>query len=521
MTITAPISAPAGGAEGAGPAAVEFQNVSKRFGSVAANDGVSFTVPRGSICGIVGENGAGKSTAMKLLYGMIRPDQGRILVGGVERNWRSPAEAIAAGIGMVHQHFMLAGALDALDNILVGAEPRRRGMLDRGGARRTVEELSQAYGLAVDLDRPVEDLPVGVQQRVEILKLLFRRAEILILDEPSAVLTPIEVTALFQNLARLRAEGKTILLITHKLREIMDFTDRVAVFRAGRVVGEMATSTTSSQELADLMVGRKVSLQMSASPAAPRQESALRVEALAAGGHGGRSGLGEVSFELKQGEILGIAGVEGNGQSELLRAILFPSDRACRTRGRVWVLGREVTDSQPGEIRSLGVAVIPEDRLREGILPERPAAESFVLGRQREDSFGRWGWLDPARVRAAFQAAATQFDIRPPDPDLSAGRFSGGNQQKIVLAREFGREPRLVIAAQPTRGVDVGAIEAIHQRIVRVRDEGAGVLLVSSELDEILALSDRILVMFNGRFVAEFARGRVTEREIGLKMGGA
>lgn len=501
---------------------MEFRGLSKRFGSTLANDAVNLRVEGGTIHGIIGENGAGKSTAMRLLYGLLRPDTGEILVDGLPRIWRSPLDAITAGIGMVHQHFMLAGPCSALDNVLVGAEPRRWGLVDRRQARTRLETLSRQYGLPVAWDRAVQDLPVGIQQRIEILKLLYRQARILILDEPTAVLTPQETNVLFHNLRKLRSEGKTVLLITHKLREVMEFTDRVTVFRAGRVTGNLMTAETNPQQLADLMVGRKVLLSLAVPEARPRAETAIAVSGLSlATETTGRGRLTEVSFQVQHGEIVGIAGVEGNGQSELLQALLHPRDPRCRSRGSVQMLGQEVTHWSAGQIRALGVAVIPEDRLREGLLPERPVTENFLLGRHRTAAFSRGGLLRLASLETAAARAAEEYDLRPNEPHLPAGRLSGGNQQKLVIAREFAGKPRVVIAAQPTRGVDVGAIEFIHRHIVGARDQGAGVLLVSSELEEILTLSDRILVMFEGRIAAEFRRGEATERELGLRMGGA
>jgi simple sugar transport system ATP-binding protein len=502
--------------------AVELRGLTKQFGSVLANAGVNLRVEAGTIHGVIGENGAGKSTAMKLLYGMLRPDAGEILIGGKKCVWASPSDAIARGIGMVHQHFMLAGPYSALDNILLGAEPLRRGVIDRRGARARLEALARQYGLPVDWDRPIEQLPVGVQQRVEILKLLYRAANILILDEPTAVLTPQETYDLFSNLTKLRAEGKTVLLVTHKLKDVMSFTDRVTVFRGGRVTGEVETSRTNPQELANLMVGRKVVLNIAVPPAHPRAEPAIEVMGLSlAGLAGSRGRLSDLSFSIRRGEIVGVAGVEGNGQSELLQALLHPRDPQCRTTGTVQFLGEDVTAWSPLRIRDLGVAVIPEDRLQEGLLLERPVSENFLLGLQRSPAFSRAGFLDLRGLAQTAARAMADYDVRPPDLTLPAGKLSGGNQQKLIVAREFQRQPRALIAAQPTRGVDVGAIEFIHTRIIRARDEGAGVLLVSSELDEILTLSDRILVMFEGRIVAEFRRGEVTERELGLKMGGA
>lgn len=503
--------------------AVELRELTKRFGRTLANDGVNLRVQPGTIHGVVGENGAGKSTAMKMLYGIYRPDAGEIFVEGKKRAWASPADAIAAGIGMVHQHFMLAGPCSALDNILLGAEPRRWGMIDHRSARARLDQLARQYGLPVDWDRAVEELPVGLQQRVEILKLLYRDARILILDEPTAVLTPQETNDLLVNLEKLRAEGKTILLITHKLKEVMRFTDRVTVFRGGKVTCETETSQTNPQELANLMVGRKVALGVEAPPARPSAEPAIRVEDLSLAGAtaGGRHKLSMVNFTVKRGEIVGIAGVEGNGQSELLQALLHPRDSRCRTSGAVEFLGEDVTRWESARIRALGVAVIPEDRQHQGLLLERPVRENFLLGLQRSAGFSHTGFLRSRNLNAATTRTLDEYDVRPNDPAIPAGRLSGGNQQKLIVAREFHRRPKVLIAAQPTRGVDVGAIEFIHGRIVQARDGGAGVLLVSFELEEILVLSDRILVMYEGRIAGEFQRGQVSERELGLKMGGS
>jgi simple sugar transport system ATP-binding protein len=505
------------------PAAVELRGLTKRFGSVIANDGVNLRIQPGTIHGVIGENGAGKSTAMKMLYGIFPPDAGEIIVNSKTCVWESPADAIAAGIGMVHQHFMLAGPYTALDNILLGAEPVRCGVIERKKARTRLEALARQYGLPVDWDSPIEELPVGVQQRVEILKLLYRDAKILILDEPTAVLTPQEANELFRNLKKLRDEGKTIILITHKLKEVMSFTDHVTVFRAGKVTGEMPTSQTNPQELANLMVGRKVVLNINVPPAHTRDELAMEVAALSLAGTvaGSRHKLSDVSFSVKRGEIVGVAGVEGNGQSELLQAILHPREPLCRTSGTVWFLGEDVTHWEARDIRDLGVAMIPEDRQREGLLLERPVSENFLLGLQRSSAFSQGGVLNSRNLLAAATQAEEEYDVRPRDLAIPAGKLSGGNQQKLIVAREFQRKPRLLIAAQPTRGVDVGAIEFIHNRIVRARDEGAGVLLVSFELEDILTLSDRILVMYEGRIAAEFARGQVSEGELGLKMAGS
>jgi simple sugar transport system ATP-binding protein len=501
--------------------ALELRGITKRFGEVLANDQVNLQVRRGTIHGIVGENGAGKSTIAKIIYGLLRPDAGTILLNGTPVTWSSPAAAIAAGLGMVHQHFMLAGPYSALENIILGAEPLRAGLVDRAGARVRLDALALQYGLSVPWEARVEDLSVGLQQRLEILKLLYREANLLILDEPTAVLTPPEATALFANLKRLRDQGKTILLVTHKLNEIIASTDRVTIFRGGRVTGEMETCRTSAQELANLMVGRSVVLSLTVAPAKPRAEQALEVESLSvAGKSGGRPRLSAVSFSVRHREILGIAGVDGNGQSELLEAVLNPAERGARSGGTVRVLGLDVTEWSRRKIRSLGVAVIPQDRVREGLLLEEPVEANFALGLQRRTEFSRWGVLNWNRVRRTASRALDQYAVRPRDLSLPAGKLSGGNQQKLVVAREFERQPRLLLAAEPTRGVDIGAIELIHQNIVRARDSGAGVLLISSDLDEVLALSDRILVLYEGRIVAEYKRGQVSYQALGLSMGG-
>jgi simple sugar transport system ATP-binding protein len=501
--------------------AVELRGVTKQFGPVLANVGVNLRVEAGTIHGVIGENGAGKTTAMNLLYGMLAPDAGEILVRGKECEWRSPADAIANGIGMVHQHFMLAGPYSALDNILLGAEPVQWGLIERRSARVKVESLASQYGLVVDLTRPIEQLPVGIQQRVEILKLLYREANILILDEPTAVLTPLETNTLFENLRRLRQEGKTVLLVTHKLKEVMAVTDHVTVFRGGKVIADMPTASATPQELANLMVGRKVSLSVAVPAARPGKELALEVSRLTLPrGVGSIAKLSEVSFSVRHGEIVGIAGVEGNGQSELVQALLHPRESSAGGHGQIRMLDQNVTNWEAHRIRALGVAVIPEDRLQEGLLAESSLSENFLLGQQRASRFQRAGFVRSQELELAAQQALEEYDVRPRRLELAVGKLSGGNQQKLVIAREFSRKPQLIIAAQPTRGVDVGAIEFIHGRLLQARDQGAGVLLISSELDEILELSDRVLVMYEGRIVAEFARGQATEGELGLRMGG-
>jgi simple sugar transport system ATP-binding protein len=502
-------------------AAVELRGLSKRFGDCQANQCITLTVKRGSIHGIVGENGAGKSTAMKMLYGLFRPDSGEIIVSGASRHWRSPADAIKAGIGMVHQHFMLASSHTAFENIILSNQLPAFGLFDQRSARERLQNLARDYGLDVPWDTPVEDMPVGTQQRVEILKLLYRDAEILIMDEPTAVLTPQETKSLFSNLKKLKQQGKTILLITHKLREVMEFTDHITVFRAGKVVGDRETTESNPEELAELMVGRKVAMQITVAGSQPQTGFAIEMVKLSLTGRpGSRHRLQELSFGVRRGEIVGIAGVEGNGQSELVQALLHPRDPTCRSSGGVKILGNDVTSWPARKIRDLGVAVIPEDRLHEGLIPGRPVEENFLLGLQRGQSMRRRGLLDFSQVVKRAREAMREYDVRPSDVRLAAGRLSGGNQQKLIVAREFERSPRVLVAAQPTRGVDVGSIEFIHRRIVMARDEGAGVLLISSELEEILALSDRILIMYEGRINGQFRRGEADERMIGLKMAG-
>ncbi len=497
---------------------------------------IDLKVRRASIHAIVGENGAGKSTAMKILYGMLAPDAGEILLQGENVRWKSPLDAIRAGVGMVHQHFMLAPPYSVLENVILGAEPRFFcGWIDRARARKKLEGISARYGLRADWDARVSELGVGIRQRIEIIKLLYRDAQVLILDEPTAVLTPGETNELFEQLRKLRDEGKTILIITHKLKEVLALADEVTVFRQGRVVGHRRTAETDADDLATLMVGRKVSLRAQA-PASVGSagETVLAVNRLSLLLDQQRC-LSEVDFEVRAGEIVGIAGVEGNGQSELLALIARPEEfRKKGWDGTIRVLGSPTLErarhrafsASAAQVRALGVGVIPEDRHHEGLLLDRPIVESFLLGRQRESPWSRRGILFPRVLARKYREAAEEYDVRPRSSALEAKNFSGGNQQKVIIARELApreaKAPRLIIAAQPTRGVDVGAIEMIHARLLRARAEGAGVLLVSSELDEILALSDRVLVLYGGRIAASFdrAQGVIDESSVGVAMGG-
>lgn len=491
--------------------AIELRGLRKTFGATVANADISLGVRAGTIHAIIGENGAGKSTAMKMLYGMYCPDAGEIRVNGRPVQWSSPRDAIRAGIGMVHQHFMLAGPYRAIENVVLGHEtPRAWVAWDEAGARRKLERLVQENGMKVDWDAPVESLSVGEQQRLEILKLLYQDASVLILDEPTAVLTPQETDELFVQLRRLRDRGKTILIITHKLKEVMRLADCATVFRAGRVVGEREIAATSASELADLMVGRSIDLTAQAPAAKAVGAVRLRIQNLRLAG-----ALRGLSLEVRAGEIVGVAGVEGNGQTELVHAIVNRRDFGSQLTGQIEL------DGQALEVRSSELGLIPADRHREGLLLDRSAAENLLLGRSRERGLSHRGWLKLGVLAQLARRLFAQFDIRPQDPNLAIRGFSGGNQQKVIVARELDREPKVLIAAQPTRGVDIGAIEFIHQQIVAARDRGCAVLLVSSELDEIRALSDRIVVLYEGAIAGEFARGQADEQTLGLRMGGS
>ena len=514
MSVERPSPTPA-----AAPApALELRAIDKRFGPVHANRAISFSVARGSVHGLVGENGAGKSTLMNIVYGFHRADSGEIWVNGRRVDLGSPQAAIAAGIGMVHQHFMLVENFTVLENVVLGVEG---GRLLAGGlarARTELEKLARDYALDVPLDTVVSELPVGLQQRVEILKALYRRAEILILDEPTAVLTPQEADALFQMLRRLRDEGKSVVLVTHKLREIMAITDRVTVMRQGAVVGEVATATTSPRELAEKMVGRAVLLRVEKTPAQPG-ETLLAVRDLEVRDRRGVARVKGVSFAVRAGEIVGIAGVSGNGQSELLEAlagIRFP------TRGSIVLQQHDLVREHlgPRERRALGLAHVPEDRLRMGVVASFSAEDNAILGYHDRTDCNRGSLLDRAAIRTACAGKMAAHDVRPPLPGLRLSAFSGGNQQKLVLAREIDVDPRVLLIGQPTRGVDIGAIEFIHKKLIALRDAGKALLIVSVELDEILGLADRILVMNGGEIVGEVAREDATEETLGLMMAG-
>jgi len=498
--------------------AIELKGIDKSFGLVHANRNINLKVRKGTIHGIIGENGAGKSTLMSILYGFYQADHGDIVINGQTADIRDPNAAIAAGIGMVHQHFMLVENFTVLENIMLGAEESQ--ILNAGitKARAELKRLEKEYALEVDPDAVIEELPVGIQQRVEILKALYRKADILILDEPTGVLTPAEADHLFRILQQLKEQGKTVLLITHKLREIMAITDEVSVMRRGEMVATRTTKETSVEELAELMVGRRVLLRVEKGEARPADVK-LSVKNLTVRDGRGVTMVDDVSFDIRAGEIVGIAGVAGNGQSELLEAI--SGIRRARA-GTVLLNGSPIDvtgNADPAELRKRGLAHVPEDRHHVGLVLKFDESENAILGYHDDPKYRKGLLLDIDAIRAEAEEKIAAYDIRPPNPRLKTANFSGGNQQKIVLAREMERGPDVLIIGQPTRGVDVGAIEFIHRRIIEMRDQGKAVLLVSVELDEIRALSDRILVMFAGRVVGERAPD-ASEGELGLLMAG-
>jgi len=493
---------------------LELRGMTKRFGDLVANDHIDLVVEGGEICCLLGENGAGKSTLMNVLFGLLRPDEGEILVDDRPVTIRNPKQAMNLGIGMVHQHFMLVPVFTVAENVMLGRERTRFGLLDRGAARTLVRELSDRHGLDVDPDAVVQDLPVGVQQRVEILKALANDAQFLILDEPTAVLTPQEIEELLAVMRSLQAEGRSIVFITHKLKEVKAVADRIVVIRRGAVVGETAPDV-SEADLATMMVGRSVDL-MADRRGNAAGEVRLRIDGLNVIDDSGHLSVDDVSLEVRSGEVLGVAGVQGNGQSELAEAVLglIPS-----TSGRIELDGRDLTGADPRTALRAGIGFIPEDRRRDGFVGVFSVAENLILDRYDDPEFGSGLVMSPGAVTANAVARVEEFDIRTRSTSSPVGDLSGGNQQKVVLAREMSRPLRLLVASQPTRGLDVGSIEFVHTRIAAERDGGAAVLLVSTELDEIVALSDRVAVMYRGRVLGVV--GPDTPREVlGLMMAG-
>lgn len=499
--------------------AVELRGITKRFPGVIANDNITLTVERGTIHALVGENGAGKSTLMKILYGMQAADEGKMHVDGVEVRFKTPKEAIAAGIGMVHQHFKLADNFTVWENVVLGSEPTSGLVIAVDEARQRIRDIGESYGLAVDPDALVSELSVGEKQRVEIIKVLFRGARILILDEPTAVLVPQEVDELFDNLQELKQEGVTVIFISHKLDEVLSVADGITVIRAGRTISTVSPSEVNAHDLAELMVGSEL-------PTPETEESTvtdevlLLVEGLGVDDpESGKARLSEISFAVHSGEIVGVAGVEGNGQKELLQSIigLMPPDH-----GRIDFVGNDLTSVLTRERLDAGIGYIPEDRHAEGLLLSRPLWENAMLGHQRSEPYVRSGWLiDRRGCRRQTGEIVDRFDVRTVGVDVSAIGLSGGNQQKLVVGREMAADPKLLIAAQPTRGIDVGAQAAIWDELREARRAGLGVLLVSADLEELIGMSDTIYVIYGGRFVARLDPAEVTPKVLGGYMTGA
>jgi len=498
--------------------ALEMKDITKRFPLVVANDKVSFTVYKGEIHALVGENGAGKSTLMSILYGLYQADSGQIFINGKKVNIANPNVAINLKIGMVHQHFMLVPPLTVAENIILGLEPKKNNIfIDMEKAIKRVEELSESMGFKIDPKAKIENISVGIQQRVEIIKVLYRGAEILVMDEPTAVLTPQEVEELFEILRSLKKQGKTIIFITHKLNEVKDLSDRVTVMRRGKVVGVKNTKDTNQEEIASMMVGRKVIFEIEKKPL-NLGKTALKVEKLEALSIKGLPAVKNISFEIKEGEILGFAGVEGNGQTELVEVI---SGLRLATGGKIKLYDKDITNYSPRSIREDKIAHIPEDRRQRGIISNYTVAENLILGSNHRPPFNEGLTLNFSAINNHADKLIKDFDIRPSDRDNLLKSLSGGNQQKVIVARELFGEPRLLIAAQPTRGLDVGSTEFVHQQILNERDKGKAILLISADLEEILSLSDRIAVIYEGKIVDVLDPKKTDEKEIGLLMTGS
>ncbi|WP_207621631.1 ABC transporter ATP-binding protein [Vibrio ziniensis] len=497
--------------------AIELKKIDKRFGAVHANKAIDLKVPAGTIHGIIGENGAGKSTLMSIIYGFYHPNSGEMFVDGKPYSPSNSQEAIASGIGMVHQHFMLVDTFTVLENVVLGAESGWKLEDSIKAARKKLHQIEKDYGLDVPLDKLVGDLPVGLQQRVEILKALYRDAKLLILDEPTGVLTPQEADHLFAILDKLRSQGTTVIIITHKLREVLAITDNISVMRQGQMVADVKTSETNREELAELMVGRKVRLKVDKSEANPAKEL-LKVNNLSYVDRSGVKRVKDISFSVRAGELVGIAGVSGNGQSEilsLLSGILKPTSGSFELNGHTISVDKP---ADPQQVRAMGVGHIPEDRHKQGLINKFEAQEAYILGYHNLPKYNKGLLQDKAAISRICQENMDKWDVRPNDIHLKTANFSGGNQQKLVIAREMEENPDVLLIGQPTRGVDIGAIEYIHQQIISSRDAGKAVLLVSVELDEILSLADRILVVFDGAIVGELQAHQADEKTLGLMM---
>ncbi|MFC7214775.1 ABC transporter ATP-binding protein [Saliphagus sp. GCM10025334] len=500
------------------PPAVRLEGITKRFGDVVANDRVDFTLEAGSIHALLGENGSGKTTLMSVLYGLYDQDEGTIVIDGEQRTIDTPRDAMDAGIGMIHQHFQLVEPMTVLQNVILGHEPVENGFVDEEAARESIEAISDRYGFEVadHLDTPIQDLDLGTRQRVEIVKSLYRGADVLILDEPTAVLTPQEVDGLMAVMEDLRADGRSLIFISHKLDEVMAIADDITVLRDGKAVGTVPASDTSEQELAQMMVGREVLFDREPRETTPGSPL-LEVEELRVTGDRGLEKVSGVGLQVREGEILGIAGVQGNGQTELVEALT-----GLRTpdSGAIRFDGDDITTLSRRDRIEAGIAYIPEDRHAEGLVMDYDLVRNGLLGNQTIEPFAKNGFIDWAHVRDHTEEIIAEFDVQPPDADTRAASLSGGNQQKFIVGREVGHNPSLLIASHPTRGVDIGSIEFIHNRLIELRDEGLAIVLVSSKLEEIQKLSDRTAVMYEGSFIDTVDPAAVTEEELGLLMAG-
>ncbi len=499
------------------PPVLELRGITKQFPGVLANDNVNLTLEKGEIHALLGENGAGKTTLMNILYGLYKPTKGEIFINDAKVDIYGPTDAIRQGIGMVHQHFMLVPVLTVTENVMLGEEALKSGVfLDRKAVTARIREISKKYGLHVDPDAYVKDLPVGIQQRVEIIKVLYRQANILILDEPTAVLTPQEVEELFGIIQSLVAQGVSLIFITHKLKEVLSVADRITVIRRGKTVGTATPAESTQQSLAELMVGRAVELTVKKTKANPT-EPVLVVDDIYVKNDRDAIAVGGVSFEVRAGEVLGVAGVQGNGQTELVEAI---TGLRHIENGSITIDGKNATNASPRQITEMGVAHVPEDRQRDGLVLSFPIKDNMMLNTYY-NTFARGPVIDESKVDRVSEQWVQDFDVRTPSINVPAANLSGGNQQKVIVAREFSRPTTLLVASQPTRGLDVGSIEYIHGRIIEKRDEGNAVLVVSTELDEIRALSDRIAVMFEGKVVDILPANQVTKKQLGLLMAGS